>query len=95
MGCEQKELWGGNCGLGTALFRHLRYVLAEAGESTLKHIAVTDAIPFFRRFGFNMVRSIEGELWGAAEAMKYDLTRRGPSKSLLFKVMQVIKGRGY
>ena len=91
--CVEKELWGGNCGLGTALLRHLRYVLAEAGETTLKHIAMTDSIPFFRRFGFNLLRlgaSEGGELWGA-ETMKYDLRRRGPSKSLLLEVMRVIR----
>ena len=78
-------------GLGTALLRHLRYLMAEAGVSNIQLDAVNDAVPFYRRFGFTF-RSASGfDPSDSAQVMKYDLRRRGPSKSLLLEVMRVIR----
>lgn len=78
-------------GLGTALLRHLRYLMAEAGQSIIQLDAVNDAVPFYRRFGFTFKSASGFDPSDPAQVMKYDLRRRGPSKSLLLEVMRVIR----
>ena len=78
-------------GLGTALLRHLRYLMAEAGQSIIQLDSVTDAVPFYRRFGFTFKSASGFDPSDPAQEMMYDLRRRGPSKSLLLEVMRVIR----